>query len=188
MAQTISALLQGLIFLAGGQIMKMRILGGALAAAAALSTATLASATVPIDYTFSGDVTGTLELNFDSSQPFSSAYTLNTYSLTTNGVTFTPTDLSLSFYTNSLYALAGDNGRGELLIDFAPALTSQTAELTIFTPIIGNPPELGDPVNLRSITITQAVPEPATWAMMLLGFGAVGFAMRRGKPAQALVG
>ena len=25
----------------------------------------------------------------------------------------------------------------------------------------------------------NAVPEPATWAMMLLGFGAVGFAMRR---------
>ena len=24
-----------------------------------------------------------------------------------------------------------------------------------------------------------AVPEPATWAMMLLGFGAVGFSMRR---------
>jgi hypothetical protein len=32
-----------------------------------------------------------------------------------------------------------------------------------------------------SITIRQAnaVPEPATWAMMLLGFGAVGFAVRR---------
>ena len=31
-----------------------------------------------------------------------------------------------------------------------------------------------------SITIRPgAVPEPATWAMMLLGFGAVGFAMRR---------
>ena len=26
---------------------------------------------------------------------------------------------------------------------------------------------------------TPAVPEPATWAMMLLGFGAVGFGMRR---------
>ena len=31
-----------------------------------------------------------------------------------------------------------------------------------------------------SITINaNAVPEPATWAMMLLGFGAVGFSMRR---------
>jgi hypothetical protein len=29
---------------------------------------------------------------------------------------------------------------------------------------------------------TAAVPEPATWAMMMLGFGAVGYAMRR-RPA-----
>ena len=28
-------------------------------------------------------------------------------------------------------------------------------------------------------TVSPAVPEPATWAMMLLGFGAAGFAMRR---------
>ena len=28
---------------------------------------------------------------------------------------------------------------------------------------------------------TAAVPEPATWAMMTLGFGAMGFAMRRKK-------
>jgi len=28
---------------------------------------------------------------------------------------------------------------------------------------------------------TTAVPEPATWAMMLLGFGAIGFALRRRK-------
>jgi hypothetical protein len=30
----------------------------------------------------------------------------------------------------------------------------------------------------------SGVPEPATWAMMLLGFGTVGFAMRRRKPTQ----
>jgi hypothetical protein len=29
--------------------------------------------------------------------------------------------------------------------------------------------------------IAAAVPEPATWAMFLIGFGAVGFTMRRGK-------
>ena len=29
--------------------------------------------------------------------------------------------------------------------------------------------------------LTPSVPEPATWAMMLLGFGAVGFALRRQK-------
>lgn len=36
-----------------------------------------------------------------------------------------------------------------------------------------------------AVTITQApVPEPGTWAMMLLGFGAIGFAMRRRKQAE----
>lgn len=29
-------------------------------------------------------------------------------------------------------------------------------------------------------TVTPAVPEPGTWAMMLIGFGAIGFSMRRG--------
>ena len=31
--------------------------------------------------------------------------------------------------------------------------------------------------------LTAAVPEPATWAMMLLGFGAIGFQMRRKRGA-----
>lgn len=30
-----------------------------------------------------------------------------------------------------------------------------------------------------SITIVSAIPEPGTWLMMLLGFGAIGFALRR---------
>ena len=33
-------------------------------------------------------------------------------------------------------------------------------------------------------TIAGAVPEPATWAMMILGVGAVGFAMRRSRKAK----
>lgn len=36
-----------------------------------------------------------------------------------------------------------------------------------------------------NVSLTAAVPEPATWAMMILGFGLVGSAMRRRKPAVA---
>lgn len=34
-----------------------------------------------------------------------------------------------------------------------------------------------------TLAFAQAVPEPGTWAMMLLGFGAIGAFMRRRKPA-----
>jgi hypothetical protein len=36
------------------------------------------------------------------------------------------------------------------------------------------------------VETSSAVPEPSTWAMMLLGFGAIGFAMRRRKEPKAL--
>jgi hypothetical protein len=51
---------------------------------------------------------------------------------------------------------------------------------------------MGAPVRVTITGVTSvppgtigngAVPEPSTWAMMLLGFGAVGFAMRRRKKA-----
>lgn len=41
-------------------------------------------------------------------------------------------------------------------------------------------------VNASSSAVA-AVPEPATWAMMLLGFGGIGFAMRRGRKQNARV-
>lgn len=37
-----------------------------------------------------------------------------------------------------------------------------------------------------SFSLNGAVPEPGTWAMMLLGFGMAGFAMRRGRKELAL--
>ncbi|HEV2044253.1 MAG TPA: PEPxxWA-CTERM sorting domain-containing protein [Sphingomicrobium sp.] len=36
-----------------------------------------------------------------------------------------------------------------------------------------------DGFKLRAITVTTAVPEPATWAMMLVGFGLAGASLRR---------
>jgi len=38
--------------------------------------------------------------------------------------------------------------------------------------------QVGGTFTLRSNSVAP-VPEPATWAMMLVGFGAVGYAMRR---------
>jgi hypothetical protein len=41
--------------------------------------------------------------------------------------------------------------------------------------------------NVTSFSLsTQALPEPATWALMLLGFGGIGVAMRRRRRAPAL--
>lgn len=40
---------------------------------------------------------------------------------------------------------------------------------------------------LDNVTISAAVPEPATWAMMILGFGAAGAVMRRRRTALATI-
>lgn len=40
----------------------------------------------------------------------------------------------------------------------------------------------GDFSHITFFNSGTAVPEPGTWAMMLFGFGAIGFAMRRRKP------
>jgi hypothetical protein len=40
--------------------------------------------------------------------------------------------------------------------------------------------------NIHLTGLAAAVPEPATWAMMLLGFGGIGFAIRRRKERAAL--
>jgi choice-of-anchor C domain-containing protein len=39
---------------------------------------------------------------------------------------------------------------------------------------------------LDNVSLAAAVPEPSTWAMMLVGFGAIGFGMRRRKSLRAI--
>ena len=40
-------------------------------------------------------------------------------------------------------------------------------------------------VSLEAPGVTGAVPEPATWAMMLIGFGAIGVSLRRRRKVTA---
>jgi hypothetical protein len=76
-------------------------------------------------------------------------------------------------------ATIGDLGVGI----FLPAgFTSGTGVTEFF---LGYDDQLGRPDDdnhddfLVRVVVSPAVPEPATWAMMLLGFGAAGFALRR---------
>ncbi len=118
----------------------------------------------------------------------------------TNMFTFvTPTSLNLVNATISTSALGGNN------IDFTSvflngmALTLSPTGTFEFGSLESSPLMAGAlntlTVNGRNTgnsafsgTLTfanvPAVPEPGTWAMMLLGFGAIGFAMRRRKAAE----
>ena len=76
-------------------------------------------------------------------------------------------------------APAGGVATGTLALNFSQAY--QSIDLTNFyiryqgiEGITGVTSAIGRPV-------TPPVPEPATWAMMLLGFGGIGMAMRRGR-------
>ena len=42
-----------------------------------------------------------------------------------------------------------------------------------------------DILNVAAATVVGGVPEPSTWAMMLLGFGAIGLSMRRRRALEA---
>lgn len=41
--------------------------------------------------------------------------------------------------------------------------------------------------NISLVSATGAVPEPSTWAMMLMGFGAIGFSLRRRKQTSGIL-
>ncbi len=68
------------------------------------------------------------------------------------------------------YGLTFGTGFG----DFKPGLQSSWGEFNGFVPTY-----------IHTSFITSAVPEPSTWAMMIVGFGAIGGAMRRRSKAQA---
>ena len=134
------------------------------------SDANLASPSFNELLTFTTDVMGVLNLRVDT-----------TATSALDNVTFSNVFLTGTGITGSLaltQALLDPNDT--FLRNFIPVGAG-----TFTLNILGTPgTQNGALSGSVSFASTPAVPEPGTWAMMLLGFGGIGFAMRRRRRQQ----
>jgi PEP-CTERM motif len=164
----------------------MRVLTTTFAAAVALAAASPAHASVQlVNYAFSGTGTGTMSLNYDTT---TSTYSLNALSLTLGSTTFTSVNSTLAINGGSYYCLSAlafncgaQLGTNTFWMNLDPSLASQNT--TVDWSNVGQLVHTFNPITI--VQVVGGVPEPATWVMMLLGFAAIGLAVRR---AQAVVG
>ncbi len=84
-------------------------------------------------------------------------------------------------------------GGGTTIVNFAldGGFDTEFVDLTSYSDIIGLSLSNNDPGGLTydnfSYEIAQSIPEPATWAFMIVGFGAIGGMMRSARRATGLV-
>jgi hypothetical protein len=108
----------------------------------------------------------------------------NTFFAFTGNVTVTNGQVFTVTHDDGLQLLIG----GVLTID-APGPHSPITESFTYTGASGNLPFIltygeccGPPAELQiSLPLSSAVPEPSTWAMMLIGFAGLGFAFRQSR-------
>lgn len=148
---------------------------------------------IPGSFTISGALTGTATLF--SSTAWTSGF-LDTYlglsASPANPIgaylpatqTFQPTATGFYVFQANLglATLLGTSGVGQPGQDtYLMQLGQTVAPGTYIVGFLGqgSPPTYGATANSGAILVTGGVPEPATWAMMLVGFGATGFALRR---------
>ena len=181
----------------------MRKLGLALTGAAALAMASAASATITVNSTsfttYSGPTSTdggiTTTIGYEDTGLAKPTFTewlslTNTlagiYSITldTSSRSVNFTSAYLTDGTNN-YALTCQAGcSGTTSVEFWGLDDTLIAAGNYTLNVLGNNNGTGSLGG--TITISQAVPEPATWAMMLLGFGAIGWQLRRRRSSLTL--
>jgi hypothetical protein len=97
----------------------------------------------------------------------------NVFGGTATSVTFNITDNEGQLFTFANLAL----GNGENFFGFQ-GINNETIR-TVSATLNGGGVQDFRQIRLDGFAATSAVPEPTTWAMMLVGFGAVGYSMRK---------
>lgn len=121
-----------------------------------------------VDLHGSNGLPGTLQ----STQTFAAGtYTL-TFDLGGNarGDIAKTTDFSLGNFSNSLTLNSGD------ALGLRTYTFTTTGGQLVFSDLAGGNGNIGN--ILDNVSLASAVPEPATWAMLLLGFGGIGVMLR----------
>lgn len=169
------------------RLSRTRLIGAALVALCVAAPASAQEYT--FDFStyqplFGGPGTGSGFLTTDGNTIDSRGFTaqmITGISGTFNGSAIT--DLASPFGANNLYYLTGPSFVDGSGLGF---LTAAGTSVNLFYQdsassyrINTTGPFTSSFVNASSTAAVAAVPEPGTWAMMLLGFGAVGFGMRR---------
>ena len=167
----------------------MRKLALAFAAAAALSiTAPAHAAIVTTGYTFTtGDAgSGTFSVDFDT---VAATYTLSAFDYTLGATTFSTANVTLqqtggfSFViggnTNGATIVSSLGGADDFVFDWGPGPVFPPSTFTYYVAADIFPERRTINTLAFAQTPTGGVPEPATWAMMLVGFAGMGFALRR---------
>lgn len=126
-----------------------------------------------------------VELDSNSNSNMSRAidagsYTLSFYYSDRPGVPAGSNGIDVLLNGISFFSVAGGNGGGGTAWSLKTVSFVAAPGPNVLTfAALGTSDSLGG--YLDDINLTGAIPEPATWAMMMLGFGAIGSAMRRRK-------
>ena len=167
----------------------------ALAMATAMIVAASPASATPLLFNFSGP-SGTAVFELDSNptpdffQTFigSEQFSFSNVSGTFGGMAGTASTISFGNGLFSSLSIAATNLGFTQFI--APTLFTGTPDSPVFltgTFTLVNPFFGNGTLTISPVVVSGAVPEPATWVMMFLGFGGIGFAMRRRSTGRTVV-